>query len=114
MAEGSSSILVTRMPLAPHSSAKEAKSGLCREVCQTSKSAARCSFEIFAQLAVVHQHVSDVHAVLHGGGHLHGVLTETTVAKKQNTTGRSAYSGWLCVAAQQPIAAGNEKPIDPR
>ena len=36
----------TRMPVAPHSSAYAAQSGLCSEVCQTGKSAASCSLLI--------------------------------------------------------------------
>ena len=31
-----------------------------------------------------------------------------------DTTARPACSGWLWVAAQQPMAAGREKPMEPR
>ena len=70
----------TRMPVAPHSRAYAAKSGLTSEVCQTGKSSARCSLLILPSACVVEQHVLDRDAVLDRGGQLGGVLAEAAVA----------------------------------
>ena len=113
IASSSPSIDVTRMPFAPQTSARSAKSGLCSEVCHTSRSAARCSLLILPSSALF------MTTWVMSMPYFTAVVSSIAYWPKPpspeiDTTGRPANAGCDRVAAQHPIAAGNEKPMEPR
>ena len=99
------------MPLAPHSSANAAKSGLWSDVCQTSYSTARCSFEIlpssWLSMSTWVMFIPYFTAVVSSMAYCPKPPSPLT-----EMTGRPDPSA--CTAAQQPMAAGRPKPIEPR